>query len=364
MTKWKRKLPVMFAKRFSDDIYDKIEKILNRIVERSWMVSIFNVKTHDQEDLWEKLTDGIMRAWSFEGKKDCSYLDTELINLGQIDFISKHVAGIDRLSKKELFGGYDLQTQSKSTDHLQHAFVNAFVGKRSDTINEILSWDSKLGLTKENYKTLCQQVFKSPTSKPVSDMNGLKLLEGKEIRSQQEREVPDREISKEEVEAAVYRLRTRTAPWPDQQFAELKKKKNKVTALVSNIYLTALADKAEQLFEETLQADILSHSRKFSSRAVKLLDKMFTSDEKQAKEALDCVSEVWDHKESPLHFGHQFNMEEFISHPSAQKDASKRMFPYANEDETSLKENTEKDAKSLECLPFIKVINYYNTIAS
>lgn len=34
-----------------------------------------------------------------------------------------------------------------------------------------------------------------------------------------------------------------------------------VTALVSNVYLTAMANKAEQLFEETLQADILSHSR-------------------------------------------------------------------------------------------------------
>lgn len=79
-----------------------------------------------------------------------------------------------------------------------------------------------------------------------------------------------------------------------------------------------------------------------------------------ATKALDHVSEVWDHKESPLHFGHQFSMEEFISHPSAQKDASKRMYPYAKEEDTTsnkpTKENTKTDSKSRECLPFIKVI--------
>ena len=80
-----------------------------------------------------------------------------------------------------------------------------------------------------------------------------------------------------------------------------------------------------------------------------------------ATKALDYVSEVWDHKESPLHFGHQFNMEEFISHPSAQKDASKRMFPYVNEDDTTITMNkptdrsTTKNFKSRECWPYIKV---------
>lgn len=38
MTKVKRKLPVMFAKRFSDDMYENIEDILNKIVKRNWMV--------------------------------------------------------------------------------------------------------------------------------------------------------------------------------------------------------------------------------------------------------------------------------------------------------------------------------------
>ena len=28
----------MFAKRFSDDMYEKVEEILNRIVKRDWMV--------------------------------------------------------------------------------------------------------------------------------------------------------------------------------------------------------------------------------------------------------------------------------------------------------------------------------------
>lgn len=101
--------------------------------------------------------------------------------------------------------------------------------------------------------------------------------------------------------------------------------------------------------------------RKFSSRAVKLLDSMFRENETMATKALDCVSEVWDHKESPLHFGHQFSMEDFISHASAQKDASKRMYPYVNEKYTTetmnflKEENFPKKPKSREFLPYIKV---------
>ncbi|CAC5396003.1 unnamed protein product [Mytilus coruscus] len=61
---------------------------------------------------------------------------------------------------------------------------------------------------------------------PIFDNQGkVEILQKykEEIRSQQERKGPDREISKEEVEAAVYPLRTGTAPGPDQQFAEFFK---------------------------------------------------------------------------------------------------------------------------------------------
>ncbi|XP_071123294.1 transient receptor potential cation channel subfamily M member-like 2 [Mytilus edulis] len=379
MTKVKRKLPVMFAKRFSDDMYEKIEEILNRIVKRNWMVSIFNVKKNNKKELWEKLTDGILRAWSFEGKKDESYLTTDLMNLGQIDFISQYVAEIDNLSKKELFGGYDIQTRFKSPVDLQHTFVNAFLSKRTDIIQQILSSKEPFALSKEQFTTLCQEVVKSRTSKPGNDKNGFRLLEivhpeavlylkngkGKGFKDAQQaiESISNKLLQglcfsklglvtccknfKKTGEEAFFRL-------PKQisviEFLRVAIMSNNVelagelwshcdnpmlTALVSNVYLTAIAHKAEQLFEETLQADILSHSRKFSSRAVKLLDSMFRENETMATKALDCVSEVWDHKESPLHFGHQFSMEDFISHASAQKDASKRMYPYVNEKYTT-----------------------------
>lgn len=54
---------------------------------------------------------------------DESYLKTDLMILSQMDFISKYVAEIDSLSKKELFGGYNMQTQSKSRVDLQHVQV-------------------------------------------------------------------------------------------------------------------------------------------------------------------------------------------------------------------------------------------------
>lgn len=77
-----------------------------------------------------------------------------------------------------------------------------------------------------------------------------------------------------------------------------------------------------------------------------------------ATQALDHVSEVWEYVESPLHFGHQFGMEEFISHTSTQKDANKRLYSYRN-DRTDNNEDTtnynENNAQHPEFTAFIKV---------
>ncbi|CAC5359656.1 unnamed protein product [Mytilus coruscus] len=113
-----------------------------------------------------------------------------------------------------------------------------------------------------------------------------------------------------------------------------------MTVLISSIYLTALANTAEQRFDEQDQQELQSHAELFLSRALQLLEKMFTDNERMAMDALDYVSEVWDHNESPLHFGHQFNIEEFISHSSNQKDASKRMFSY----NIAANDNTKSDS--------------------
>lgn len=47
-----------------------------------------------------------------------------------------------------------------------------------------------------------------------------------------------------------------------------------------------------------------------------------------AKEAMDYVCDIWDLSESPIHFSHQYNIEEFISHSHVQKEADKRMYAY------------------------------------
>ncbi|CAG2258180.1 unnamed protein product [Mytilus edulis] len=114
---------------------------------------------------------------TYMSDKDESYLTTDLMNLGQIDFISQYVAEIDNLSKKELFGGYDIQTRFKSPVDLQHTFVNAFLSKRTDIIQQILSSKEPFALSKEQFTTLCQEVVKSRTSKPGNDKNGFRLLE-------------------------------------------------------------------------------------------------------------------------------------------------------------------------------------------
>ncbi|CAG2258181.1 unnamed protein product [Mytilus edulis] len=75
-----------------------------------------------------------------------------------------------------------------------------------------------------------------------------------------------------------------------------------LTALVAHTYLIALADKAESLYEEELNKNLLSHSRKFLSRAIKLLDKLFQKDEDMATKALDYTSEVWGLEEKTVTF--------------------------------------------------------------
>ncbi|VDH90486.1 Hypothetical predicted protein [Mytilus galloprovincialis] len=157
MNKLKRKLPVMFSRRFSDDMYEKMKKVLDRILQKEWMITVFNIKKNKHDELWEKITDGILRAWSFEKKEDAVSLTTDPILPSQIDFISKYVSNIDGLSRKELFAGYNLQTSSKQKDFHQHTFVNAFLGKRTDIIQQVLSVDAKFTLAEDQFQTLCRE---------------------------------------------------------------------------------------------------------------------------------------------------------------------------------------------------------------
>ncbi|XP_052067203.1 transient receptor potential cation channel subfamily M member 6-like [Mytilus californianus] len=119
-----------------------------------------------------------------------------------------------------------------------------------------------------------------------------------------------------------------------------------MTALISSIYLTSLANTAEQTFDEKDQEELQNHADLFLSRAIQLLEKMFSDNERLAKDALDYVSEIWEHYESPLHFGHQFNIEEFISHPSNQKDASKRLFSYNLTEDKNIQSGSNQDNRT------------------
>ncbi|CAC5398181.1 unnamed protein product [Mytilus coruscus] len=116
-----------------------------------------------------------------------------------------------------------------------------------------------------------------------------------------------------------------------------------MTSLISSMYLTALANIQEHNFEENLQDQYNSHAKLFVSQAVHLLEKMFTDNERMAIHALDNVCDVWDYRESPLHFGHQFNIEEFISHSSNQKDASKRFSSNNDAADTDVHLDTESE---------------------
>lgn len=82
--------------------------------------------------------------------------------------------------------------------------------------------------------------------------------------------------------------------------------------------------------------------RLFLSRAVQLFEKLFTDNERDAINVLDCFSDLWGHYDSPLHFAQHFKIEEFISHAPNQKDTNRRLYSL---DATGLQKNTS-DKKS------------------
>ncbi|CAC5411680.1 unnamed protein product [Mytilus coruscus] len=374
LNKLKRELPVMFTRRFTKNHFTKIENLIKRITEKDWMITIFDIKEDAHHKLWERITDGILRSWSLEEKDN-----DDSKNGG--GYISKYVANIDGLTRKELFYGYQLNPEDISENktlkentmldnsNLQNVFVNSFLSETTESIKDILTNFRYFYLSEENFKEIWKQEITSKSnttimrllkSRPnvedvypgaLKDTKAVKRISGKLLKRlcfskigmltccrrwgkkcNTGRKMPT--IGK--LIAAIHNK----SRLPDTlRLAVLLNKKDiaaviwytcsnpMMTALISSIYLTALADVAEDLFEETLQEEYQSHAKLFLSRAIKLLEKMFTENERIAVDALEYVSDVWDFMESPLHLGHQFNIEEFISHSSIQIDATRRLFP-------------------------------------
>lgn len=54
MTKMKRQLPVLFTRRFSNSMCEKIKQILYRIVQREWMVFFLIHLVNRLLNIWKK----------------------------------------------------------------------------------------------------------------------------------------------------------------------------------------------------------------------------------------------------------------------------------------------------------------------
>ncbi|CAG2258176.1 unnamed protein product [Mytilus edulis] len=320
--------------------------------KKDWMITIFDIKVEEHDRLWERITDGIIRAWSFEEKHDKEPNDAEVLktdndSLNGGEYISKYVANIDGLTRRELFAIYGLTKPNEKKDTIeinrQDVFATSFHGGKIDMMEDILNSDEKFSMSKE-IAAEDDKILQSVCPSDIEDPNAPlyiadELLKGlccskigmitccKRCRNKDKGEnsdnIPDTVPTNETLLVAVLLNKTEKAAALWHQFDNPM-----MTALISSMFLTSLANIAEEKFEENRQNQYQSHAKLFLSRAVLLLEKMFTDDEQMAIEALDHVCDVWGNIESPLHFGHQFNIEEFISHSSNQKDASKRLFAY------------------------------------
>ncbi|XP_052067202.1 uncharacterized protein LOC127706585 [Mytilus californianus] len=107
----KRELPIMFARRFTKSLFNKIQEVIKLIVQREWMISVFDIKIDEHDTLWERITDGMLRAWSFEEKHDEEILKTQYLPLNEGVYISEYVADLACLTRRELFAGYNSKTE-------------------------------------------------------------------------------------------------------------------------------------------------------------------------------------------------------------------------------------------------------------
>ncbi|CAC5377166.1 unnamed protein product [Mytilus coruscus] len=355
-SKLKRELPIMITRRFTKGNFNKILEVFKMIIEKDWMISIFDIKVEEHDSLWERITDGIIRAWSFEEKHDEEIMMPEYLSLNGGEYISNYVANIDGLTRRELFAGYSLNEsdgqENIMDENRQNVFVTSFHVGKIDIMEQILNSNETFSMSKSTFQGLWKQeiaieddkILQSVCPSDIEDPNAPiyiadELLKGlccskigmitcckrcrKSSKGDNNDSVSDTVPTNETLRIAVLLNQTKNAATLWYQFENPM-----MTALISSMYLTSLAKIAEEKFEENRQDAYQSHAKLFLSRAVRLLEKMFTDDEQMAIEALDNVCDVWGHIESPLHFGHQFNIEEFISHSSNQKDASKRLFSY------------------------------------
>ncbi|CAC5385423.1 unnamed protein product [Mytilus coruscus] len=355
-SKLKKELPILITRRFTKGHFNKILEVFKMIIEKDWMISVFDIKVDEHDSLWERITDGIIRAWSFEEKLDEEIMMTEYLSLNGGEYISNYVANIDGLTRKELFAGYSLNEadgqENIMDENRQDAFVTSFHVGKIDIMEQILNSNENFSLSNTTFQGLWKQEIRKEDDKilqsvclgDIEDPNAPiyiadELLKGlccskigmitcckrcsTKTKGDNYDSVSETVPTNETLRIAVLLNQTKNAAALWYQFENPM-----MTALISSMYLTSLANIAEEKFEENRQDEYQSHAKLFLSRAVRLLEKMFADDEQMAIEALDNVCDVWGHIESPLHFGHQFNIEEFISHSSNQKDASKRLFSY------------------------------------
>ncbi|CAG2258170.1 unnamed protein product [Mytilus edulis] len=130
--------PLVLNRKITEDVYTKIETAVHIIAKRYWLITIFELICDTPESLWERLTDGIIRAWSYDQEANYSlYVPSfETIDAGVIS-ISKYVADIDWLSKKELFGGYCLTSSEQSNKRLNEIVSSAILDQTTDVIRHL-----------------------------------------------------------------------------------------------------------------------------------------------------------------------------------------------------------------------------------
>ncbi|VDI84030.1 Hypothetical predicted protein [Mytilus galloprovincialis] len=127
--------PLLLHRKIPEDIFAKIEMAISIITNRYWMITIFDLIRDTPESLWERLTDGIMRAWSYDQEENKSVYVPSFKPIDQdVISISKYAVDIDWLSKEELFGGYCLASSNHSDKQIKDILCSAILDQTTDVI--------------------------------------------------------------------------------------------------------------------------------------------------------------------------------------------------------------------------------------
>ncbi|XP_052693613.1 transient receptor potential cation channel subfamily M member-like 2 [Crassostrea angulata] len=106
----------------------------------------------------------------------------------------------------------------------------------------------------------------------------------------------------------------------------LRGKDHLLTGLVCSAILKKLSKKANNVKEQILSNDLADHSKLFEQRCLRIMDRMYEENTKQAIDLMDTEADIWGIHSSPLTFAYENFMYDVVAHTCSQKNMNRQWY--------------------------------------